>query len=189
MLYGKHKKVRKYFLISIFLILIAGIFVISVNWVLVLNHEAGHMKACELAGISCKLEYKTFKEYLFFSGYNLIFNTLGQSTEMEVIPEDKEEFCNLSFEKQQIIRIGGFRNDLKAIKFIQSFLFAELIIYFIFISRIVKKKEINQKTRFIIVIGLAIILLTALILLGKVIQLENYFSQNIKDLFYYPCNF
>jgi len=188
----KKRKYLGHIFIGILIFLIITSF-ISLNWYFTKYHEEGHMKACKTVDIHCTLKDKSFSEYVSFSIYNLIKNPGKAVSEMEVIPENISEFCELSFAQQQLIRVGGFRNDLKVIKTIQYLLLIESIIFLGglgYIGLLLTKKKIRlNQALLILIILFAFVLLTVMLLNLKITLLESYFTKNfIGDLFYFPCS-
>lgn len=174
---------KKAILVSICFAIVAYIIIIFILWISTLYHEAGHMQACNSLNIFCQENLKSFSEYVTFMHKNF-FLPAGSFATMSIQPNETE-FCNLSNQEQQLIRVGGFRRDIFVSFAILSILVIEIVLFTYSLSRIYQKKK-KPRFRFFLFWGL-LGFSTVLILYLILGQLSSYFLKNVGDLFYFPC--
>ena len=167
------------------IVILSYSFILFFQWQTTLFHEAGHLKVCKTLNISCQPNLKSFSKYISFINYNLLKGN-SQFATMNIEP-NLTQFCSLTAQQQQLIRIGGFRNDL-TIAFV---LVSLLVIEFIFFSWFIYTKKIKQRRLLsirILLLFIFIFLITLLALYSNLMQLTDYFFKNLGDLFYFPCH-
>jgi len=164
-------------------ILISILFVYSLvmftEWAFTVQHEKAHIAGCEIANISCNLNYKSYMSYIFSATTN-IFKGEFFTAEMNITPNNATSFCSTSFAEKQIILLAGFRSDVSILKRLFYIFVTELVVYLILAHR--KKLSPNANSWFLI-----LLILTSAILFAHLLSFEGYLTKNVGDLFYNPC--